>query len=119
MSDPTVVRTGAALLVNAVGLHARPSVKLTQLAKRFEGRVEFALDPDGPWHDAKSPVKVMRVKAARGTTLHFRADGPEAAAAVAALVALVDRAFDEHDTPSSADADPSGVTADGRDPALG
>ena len=54
------------------GLHARPSVKLTQLAKTFDCRVEIALSADGPWVDAKSPVKVMRVKAPRGAVLHVR-----------------------------------------------
>jgi phosphotransferase system enzyme I (PtsI) len=92
--DPSWL-TGSALLTNAVGLHARPSVKLTQVAKRFPERIEFALHPDGPWADAKSPVKVMRVKAAKGSTLHFRASGPAAGEALAAMVALVERRFDE------------------------
>jgi phosphocarrier protein len=83
------------MLTNAVGLHARPSVKLTQLAKRFRANVEFALAPDGPWTDAKSPVQVMRVKAGKGSTLHLRAEGEDAQAAVAALVGLVERKFDE------------------------
>lgn len=86
--------TGSALLVNDVGLHARPSVKLTQLAKRFDASIEFALDADGPWVDAKSPVKVMRVKAAKGATLHFRVHGSDATAALAALLALVEQGFD-------------------------
>jgi phosphocarrier protein HPr len=85
--------TGSALLTNDVGLHARPSVKLTQLAKRFGASIEFARDAAGPWVDAKSPVKVMRFKAARGETLHFRASGPDAAAALAAILALVERGF--------------------------
>ena len=67
--------TDRAELVNAVGLHARPSVKLTQLAKTFACRVEIALSADGPWVDAKSPVKVMRVKAPRGAVLHVRTSG--------------------------------------------
>ena len=91
----TTLKTGHARLTNKVGLHARPSVKLTQLAKAHESRVEFALDPAGPWTDAKSPVKVMRVKAPMGATLYFRVDGPDADAALAALVDLVDRKFDE------------------------
>ena len=49
--------TDRAELVNAVGLHARPSVKLTQLAKTFACRIEIALSADGPWVDAKSPVE--------------------------------------------------------------
>ena len=91
----------SALLTNAIGLHARPSVKLTQLAKRFAAEIEFALAPDGPWLNAKSPVQVMRAKAPRGTTLHFRARGDDAAAAVAALVALIERHFDETDAPAA------------------
>ncbi|CCD93015.1 sugar transport PTS system phosphocarrier protein HPr (Histidine-containing protein) (Protein H) [Bradyrhizobium sp. ORS 375] len=84
-----------ALLTNEVGLHARPSVKLTQLAKRFESTVEIAIAADGPWTDAKSPVKIMRVKAAKGETLFMRANGPDAEEAVRALVELVNRKFDE------------------------
>ena len=80
MKDLTATEqaTDRAELVNAVGLHARPSVKLTQLAKTFECRVEIALSADGPWVDAKSPVKVMRVKAPRGAVLHVRTSGPGA-----------------------------------------
>jgi phosphocarrier protein len=69
--------SGTALLVNAVGLHARPSVKLTQLAKSF------------------SAVKIMRIKAPKGTTLYFQALGDDCDAAVAALTDLVNRRFDE------------------------
>jgi len=71
MKDETAAEqaTDRAELINAVGLHARPSVKLTQLAKTFDCRVEIALSADGPWVDAKSPVKVMRVKAPRGAVL--------------------------------------------------
>jgi phosphocarrier protein HPr len=85
----------SALLINKIGLHARPAVKLTQLAKSFGATVELALEPDGPWVDAKSPVKIMRVKASQGAVLHFRAWGGDADAAVGALVDLVGRGFDE------------------------
>ncbi len=93
MTETTVIAT--ALLTNEVGLHARPAVKLTQLAKSFGATVELALQPDGPWVDAKSPVKIMRVKAPKGTLLHFRAWGGDADAAIGALVDLVGRRFDE------------------------
>jgi phosphocarrier protein HPr len=87
--------TDRAELTNAVGLHARPSVKLTQLAKTFDCRVEIALSADGPWVDAKSPVKVMRVKAPRGAILHVRAFGEGAQNAASALLALIRDGFGE------------------------
>ena len=103
---PTSALIASAPLTNAVGLHARPSVKLTQLAKCFTASVELALDVEGPWVDAKSPVKIMRVKAPKGAVLHFRARGDDARDAIASLVALVDRRFDE-------DEEQTGETVDG------
>ena len=82
-------------ITHAVGLHARPSVKFTKLAKTFEANVEMALAGDGPWIDAKSIVKVMAAKAPKGTVLHLRASGEGAEGAVKALVELVERDFDE------------------------
>ena len=93
VSKTNAMHIGSALLTNDVGLHARPSVKLTQLAKRFGAQIEFARASTGPWVDAKSPVKVMRFKAAKGETLHFRASGSDAVEALAAIVALVERGF--------------------------
>ena len=95
MLDMNKTLTGKALLTNTIGLHARPSVKLTQLAKSFQSSIQLALSEAGPWIDAKSIVRVMAAKAPQGTTLHFRAEGADADAAVAALVALVERDFDE------------------------
>ena len=87
--------SGAVLLTHSVGLHARPSVRLTQLAKTFGARVEMSPGPEGPWIDAKSIVKVMGAKVRQGSRLHFRAAGVDAKNAVAALIGLVERDFDE------------------------
>ena len=94
-AETPVPLTASAVLVNSVGLHARPSVKLTQCAKSFGAAIEIALAADGPWTDAKSPVKVMRVKAPQGATLHFRVTGSDGEAALAALLALVNDGFGE------------------------
>ena len=93
--ETSVPLTASAVLVNKVGLHARPSVKLTQCAKRFAAKIELALSGDGPWTGAKSPVKVMRVKAPQGATLHFRVTGPDGEVALAAVLALVHDGFGE------------------------
>jgi phosphocarrier protein HPr len=86
--------SGSILLTHAVGLHARPSVKLTKLAKSFGSAIRLGIGPDGPWIDAKSIVKVMAAKVPQGAKLHFEAEGSDASAAVAALVELVERDFD-------------------------
>ncbi|CAN7164053.1 HPr family phosphocarrier protein [Mesorhizobium sp. LjRoot246] len=83
------------VITHDVGLHARPSVKFTKLAKSFAAEVEIALAANGPWFDAKSIVKVMAAKAPKGTVLHIRASGDGANDAVDALVELVRRDFDE------------------------
>ncbi|MER9952361.1 HPr family phosphocarrier protein [Mesorhizobium sp. M0047] len=83
------------VITHEVGLHARPSVKFTKLAKTFAAEVEIALAANGPWFDAKSIVKVMAAKAPKGTVLHIRASGDGANDAVDALVELVRRDFDE------------------------
>ena len=83
------------LITHDVGLHARPSVKLTKLAKGFSSAVSLSLAEAGPWVDAKSIVKVMATKAPKGATLYFRAEGDDAGDAIAALVGLVERDFDE------------------------
>lgn len=82
-------------ITHAVGLHARPSVKFTKLAKTFDATTQIAPAESGPWIDAKSIVKVMAMKAPEGTVLHIRATGKDAGNAVAALRALVERNFDE------------------------
>lgn len=79
---------------HAVGLHARPSVKLTKLAKAFQSRIDLGLSEEGPWVDAKSIVKVMATKAPQDSMIYFRAEGADAEAAVQALVTLVEQDFE-------------------------
>ena len=83
---------GEAVVRDPTGLHARPAVKLTKLAKRFGAAVRVRAG-EGAWVNAKSPNGVMKLKARHGERLAFAADGPDAADAVAALVALVERDF--------------------------
>jgi phosphocarrier protein HPr len=95
MSMTSASASGAVVLTHAIGLHARPSVKLTRLAKTFGSAIELSPGPQGPWIDAKSIVKVMAAKVPQGCEIHFRAAGHDAGDAVAALIGLVERDFDE------------------------
>ncbi len=87
--------SGSVVITHDVGLHARPSVKLTKLAKGFAATIEIAGAADGPWIDAKSIVKVMAMKARQNATLYVRATGEGAQEAVEAVIGLVTRNFDE------------------------
>lgn len=86
---------GEAVIQDPTGLHARPAVKLTKLAKTFGSTIEIRADRAESWTNAKSPNAVMKLKAAHGEPLHIRAVGDDARTAVDALVALVNRDFDD------------------------
>jgi phosphocarrier protein HPr len=83
----------SALLTHVGGLHARPAIKLTKHAKRFECAVWIALDEHGPWTDAKSIARVMAMKTPHMATLYFMAEGDDAEEAAKALAKLVENDF--------------------------
>lgn len=80
-----------ATVENPIGLHARPAVKLTMLAKQFDASIELRSGPQDDWVNAKSPNEVMKVKARRGQRLFLRATGPHAPDALTALRQLLER----------------------------
>lgn len=85
------------VVTHPIGLHARPSVKLTQLAKTYHASIRLRVLDDGEWVDAKSIVRVMAMKVKVGQTLLVQAEGADAVLAVDALITLVERDFDEQD----------------------
>ena len=90
----TTMETGSAVVRDPTGLHARPAVKLTKLAKSFGAMAEVRAQRGENWVNAKSPNAVMKLKVAHGETISIRASGVDAAAAIAALVGLIERDFD-------------------------
>jgi phosphocarrier protein HPr len=92
LNEVDVVK-GSVQLVHAVGMHARPAVKLTMLAKRFESRIAMRVLGAVDWIDPKSVSKVMAMRAARDSIIEFEARGPDAQAAVAALTGLIAQDF--------------------------
>ena len=85
------------VIAHPTGLHARPAVKLTKLAKGFHSQIKLRPEGQETWIDAKSIVKVSALKLKGGTRLAIRAEGERAEAALAALLDLIGRAFDEPD----------------------
>lgn len=90
----TTLRTSVTI-THPTGLHARPAVKLTRLAKTYPATLRLRQAPDGSWVDAKSIVKVMGLKMRTGTLLELEAEGEGAQQALSALRSLVERDFDE------------------------
>jgi len=80
-------------IVNRLGLHARASAKLTQLAASYSSEVWMARD--GRRVNAKSIMGVMMLAAAKGTSIEFEIDGPDEQAAMNAIVELINDKFGE------------------------
>ncbi len=91
----TALRQTEIQVVHGTGLHARPSVIFTRLAKSFPCTIEIEVNGNSIWLNGKSIVKVMGAKIRKGSILRIRADGVGAAEAVAALKELVEHNFDE------------------------
>jgi len=88
--------TGSVRLIHDAGLHARPAVKLTKLAKKFRAQISIRAGESADWINAKSVAKVMAMRASRDSTIEIKASGEDAEAAVAAMVDLVARDFPDN-----------------------
>ena len=80
-------------IVNKLGLHARASAKLTQLAGQF--KCEVWLTRQGRRVNAKSIMGVMMLAAAKGTHVEIESNGSDEAAAMQALTQLIQDKFGE------------------------
>jgi phosphocarrier protein len=81
------------VISNKLGLHARASAKLTQTASRFSCEVWMARNQRRV--NAKSIMGVMMLAAGLGATVRIETDGADEAAALNALVALINDKFGE------------------------
>lgn len=80
-------------IVNQKGLHARASAKIVEAAARFQSRI--AVSKDGQCVDARSIMGLMMLAASPGSEIAVEAEGPDAEAALAAIVALAKAKFGE------------------------
>jgi len=82
-------------VTHGVGLHARPSVTFTRLAKSFPCSIEIEVNGSGAWLNGKSIVKIIGARIRKGSILKIRAEGFRGDEAVTALRELIERDFDE------------------------
>ena len=78
---------------NKLGLHARASAKLTQLASGFQS--EIWLTRNGRRVNAKSIMGVMMLAAGKGARIGIETDGSDADAALQAILKLIVDKFGE------------------------
>jgi phosphocarrier protein HPr len=80
-------------ILNRNGLHARPAAEIVKLAAKFQSEITVVkddLDVNG-----KSIMGVMMLAAEHGSSITFRAEGPDAEQALDALATLVGNKFGE------------------------
>ena len=80
-------------IINKLGMHARASAKLTQMASGYP--CEIWLSRNGRRVNAKSIMGVMMLAAGKGAMITIEAEGEGADAALAALQKLIADKFDE------------------------
>ena len=80
-------------IINKLGLHARASAKLTQLAGKY--KCEVAMSKGTRRINAKSIMGVMMLAAGKGSKVTLETSGPDEAEAMEALLALIADYFGE------------------------
>ena len=78
---------------NKLGLHARASAKLTQLAAKFQS--EVVMSRNNRKVNAKSIMGVMMLAAGKGSKVTLETNGPDETEAMEAIVALINDCFGE------------------------
>jgi phosphotransferase system HPr (HPr) family protein len=80
-------------ITNPQGLHVRPADMFVKRAIQFESKIDVIKDNERV--DGKSILAILMLAADAGTELRLEATGPDAEAALAALVELVSQNFHE------------------------
>jgi phosphocarrier protein len=83
----------AVKVTNKLGLHARASAKLTQLASRFQSAVW--IERNGRRVNAKSIMGVMMLAAGMGATVELETEGADEQSAIDEIEALFNDKFGE------------------------
>ncbi|HEY0107440.1 MAG TPA: HPr family phosphocarrier protein [Rhizomicrobium sp.] len=83
----------SAVIPNKRGLHARASAKLVEAAARFQS--EITISKDGQSVNARSIMGLMMLAAGLGATVEISVEGPDAAEALTAILALIAAKFGE------------------------
>ena len=87
------VMTKDFLVLNKLGIHARPAAMFVKAANRFS--CDIFVEKDGEKVNGKSIMGLMMLAAGPGSKVTVHVHGHDASQALAALETLINRKFDE------------------------
>jgi phosphocarrier protein len=90
-SDPKLTKD--LVVLNKLGMHARPAAMFVRVANRFSS--EILVEKDGEEVNGKSIMGLMLLAAGCGSKLRITAIGSDAANAVKDIEEIIARKFDE------------------------
>lgn len=93
--EPELERSIKAVLVNPLGLHARPAAQVVRAVRGLDASVRVERDDSGASASATSLLGLVSLGAQGGSTLKIRAGGPDAEQALTRIHRLVEEGFGE------------------------
>ena len=91
--DANSILTRDFMVINKLGIHARPAALFVKTANRFS--CEIFVEKDGERVNGKSIMGLMMLAAGPGSKLTVHAQGHDASQALAEIETLIKRKFDE------------------------
>ena len=92
-STPQSKVTKELMIVNRLGLHARPSAMFVKTASRF--KCEIWVEKDGEQVNGKSIMGLMMLAAGQGSKLVVTCEGTDGEKALTEIEEIIRRKFDE------------------------
>ena len=92
-ADDGWLMTKELLVLNKLGIHARPAAMFVKVANRFNCNI--FVEKDGEKVNGKSIMGMMMLAAGPGSRLKVHAEGHDASQALLELETLLNRKFDE------------------------
>ena len=93
ISESTLKIKKEMVVINKLGIHARPAAMFVKIANKFS--CDVFVEKDGERVNGKSIMGLMMLAAGPGSRLLIFAEGEDAARVVVELEALLKRKFDE------------------------
>lgn len=83
------------MIINELGLHARPAAMIVKNASQFKSDIYISKHSDGETVNGKSIMGVMMLAASKGTKLTLRAEGSDCQQAIETLEKIINDKFGE------------------------